>query len=138
MKRLTDKEMFDRTFRLRRAVQLNLTKEILPSDQWTSVDQVVAVWASPPFLFFLQSPSHAAQDVPYLWRHLEAIAHEQKEKANFDVLLPEQLLGATGAGPPESSSLSSTTMTPAGNGPSRTEERLAAAVAGSGGSKDIL
>ena len=30
MERLTDKEMFDRTFRLRRAVQLNMTKDVLP------------------------------------------------------------------------------------------------------------
>lgn len=42
MKRLSDKEMFDRTFRLRRAVQLNLTKEVLPPEQWTSVDQVAS------------------------------------------------------------------------------------------------
>lgn len=40
MKRLSDKEMFDRTFRLRRAAQLNMTKETLPRDQWISPDKV--------------------------------------------------------------------------------------------------
>lgn len=40
MKRLTDKEMFDRTFRLRRAVQLNMTKEVLPPEEWISIEKV--------------------------------------------------------------------------------------------------
>lgn len=40
LKRLTDKEMFDRTFRLRRAVQLNLTKETLPRSEWIRQEDV--------------------------------------------------------------------------------------------------
>lgn len=40
MKRLTDKEMFDRTFRLRRAVQLNMTKAVLPPEEWISIEKV--------------------------------------------------------------------------------------------------
>lgn len=40
MKRLTDKEMFDRTFRLRRAIQLSMTKETLPPEEWVSVEKV--------------------------------------------------------------------------------------------------
>lgn len=41
MKRLTDKEMFDRTFRLRRAVQLNMTKAVLPPEEWTCNQKVL-------------------------------------------------------------------------------------------------
>ena len=40
MKRLTDKEMFDRTFRLRRAVQLNMVKETLCAEQWIPIEKV--------------------------------------------------------------------------------------------------
>lgn len=40
LRRLTDKEMFDRTFRLRRAVQLNLTKQVLPKSEWTTYENV--------------------------------------------------------------------------------------------------
>lgn len=39
LKRLTDKEMFDRTFRLRRAVQLSITKEMLPPEEWIPLDK---------------------------------------------------------------------------------------------------
>ena len=46
LKRLTDKEMFDRTFRLRRAVQLNLTKDTLPPEQWMSIEMVRPVRTS--------------------------------------------------------------------------------------------
>ena len=66
LERLTDKEMFDRTFRLRRAVQLNMTKQVLPKEEWIPLEK----------------------DVPYLWRHIERIAHEKKEKINFDNLVP--------------------------------------------------
>lgn len=38
--RLSDKELFDRNFRLRRAVQLHLTKEHLPKDEWSTIDKV--------------------------------------------------------------------------------------------------
>jgi ubiquinol-cytochrome c reductase subunit 7 len=40
MGRLTDKEMFDRSFRLRRAVQLNMTKETLGAEQWIPIEKV--------------------------------------------------------------------------------------------------
>lgn len=39
LKRLTDKEMFDRTFRLRRAVQLSMTKETLPPEEWIPLEK---------------------------------------------------------------------------------------------------
>jgi ubiquinol-cytochrome c reductase subunit 7 len=40
IKRLSDKEAFDRTFRLRRAIQLHITHEDLPVSQRISPDQV--------------------------------------------------------------------------------------------------
>lgn len=40
MKRLSDREMFDRTFRLRRAVQLDATKGFLPREEWIRPEDV--------------------------------------------------------------------------------------------------
>ena len=40
LKRLSDKEMFDRTFRLRRAIQLNLNHDILPKSEHTKTEDV--------------------------------------------------------------------------------------------------
>lgn len=40
LKRLSDKEMFDRTFRLRRAIQLNLNHDILPKSEHTKPEDV--------------------------------------------------------------------------------------------------
>ena len=40
LKRLTDKEAFDRTFRLRRAIQLNLNHDTLPPSEQTKPEQV--------------------------------------------------------------------------------------------------
>jgi len=42
LKRLSEKELFDRTFRLRRAIQLNLNHDVLPPSQHTKPDQVPA------------------------------------------------------------------------------------------------
>lgn len=38
--RLSDKEAFDRTFRLRRAIQLNLNHDILPKSEQTKPEEV--------------------------------------------------------------------------------------------------
>lgn len=62
LERLTDKEMFDRTFRLRRAVQLSLTKETLPPSEWIPLEK----------------------DIRYLWRHIDAISQEEGERKAFD------------------------------------------------------
>lgn len=40
LKRLPDQAAFDRTFRLRRAMQLQLTNSILPEDEWTRYEEV--------------------------------------------------------------------------------------------------
>jgi ubiquinol-cytochrome c reductase subunit 7 len=40
LKRLSDKEAFDRTFRLRRAIQLNLNHDVLPPSEQTKPEQV--------------------------------------------------------------------------------------------------
>lgn len=40
LKRLSDKEMFDRTFRLRRAIQLNLNHDVLPKSEQTKPEEV--------------------------------------------------------------------------------------------------
>lgn len=41
LKRLSDKEAFDRTFRLRRAIQLNLNYEVLPPSEQTKPEDVI-------------------------------------------------------------------------------------------------
>lgn len=40
LKRLSDKEAFDRTFRLRRAIQLNLNHDVLLASEQTKPEQV--------------------------------------------------------------------------------------------------
>ena len=40
LKRLSDKEAFDRTFRLRRAIQLNLNHDTLPTSEQTKPEEV--------------------------------------------------------------------------------------------------
>lgn len=40
LKRLSDKEAFDRTFRLRRAIQLNLNHDVLPPSEQTDPKEV--------------------------------------------------------------------------------------------------
>ena len=40
LKRISDKEMFDRTFRLRRAIQLNLNHDVLPKSEYTKPEEV--------------------------------------------------------------------------------------------------
>lgn len=52
IKRLSDKEAFDRTFRLRRAIQLHITHEDLPISQRISPEQV--------YQFFLSLHKHFA------------------------------------------------------------------------------
>ena len=41
LKRLSDKEAFDRTFRLRRAIQLNLNHDILSKSEQTKPEDVI-------------------------------------------------------------------------------------------------
>ena len=43
LKRLSDKEAFDRTFRLRRAIQLNLNHDVLSASEQTKSEQVKKV-----------------------------------------------------------------------------------------------
>lgn len=44
LKRLSDKEAFDRTFRLRRAIQLNLNHDVLPLSEQTKPGEVKIIW----------------------------------------------------------------------------------------------
>lgn len=40
IKRLSDQELFDRTFRIRRAMQLQLTNSTLPESEWVKFEEV--------------------------------------------------------------------------------------------------
>lgn len=60
--RLTDKEMFDRNFRIRRAVQLNMLHEVLPKELQTTKEQ----------------------DVRYLWPHILDVCREEEEKLKYE------------------------------------------------------
>ncbi len=80
---LSDKEMYDRVFRLRRAVQLNATKQTLPPAEWIPLEE----------------------DVPYLWRHIDRISMARKERDDFDAFVPGLTDGpdiARAAAPPKS------------------------------------
>ena len=60
--RLPDKEIFDRNFRMRRAIQLNAISETLPRAEWTT----------------------AETDRRYLWPVIEQVCKEQEELERFD------------------------------------------------------
>ena len=62
LRRLTDKEVYDRTFRQRRAMQLSAVQDILPKEQWTTQQE----------------------DTQYLFKHIRQILAESKEREKFD------------------------------------------------------
>lgn len=43
IKRLSDQQMFDRTFRIRRAMQLQLSNSSLPEAEWIKFEEVYRV-----------------------------------------------------------------------------------------------
>lgn len=62
LSRLTDKEIFDRTFRIRRAAQLFMAHEELPVNEQISFEN----------------------DQPYLWKHLMNVCKERDERSLLD------------------------------------------------------
>ncbi|KAI0179094.1 putative ubiquinol--cytochrome-c reductase [Hypoxylon sp. FL1284] len=64
LKRLPEKEAYDRVYRLRRAFQASTTHKLLPKSEWTKPDE----------------------DVPYLQPLINQIALEEKERAALDSL----------------------------------------------------
>ncbi|KAH8893503.1 putative ubiquinol-cytochrome C reductase complex 14kD subunit [Thozetella sp. PMI_491] len=66
LKRLGEKERYDRIYRIRRAVQLDITKKVLPRDQWTKPED----------------------DKPYLMPLVEQVEAEWKERNDLDTLTP--------------------------------------------------
>ena len=66
LKRLGNKERHDRIYRIRRAVQLDITKKILPKDQWTKPEE----------------------DKPYLGPLLSILEAESREREHLDSLVP--------------------------------------------------
>jgi ubiquinol-cytochrome c reductase subunit 7 len=67
--RLSEREIADRTFRQRRALQLNMNHETLPKHEWTKPEQ----------------------DQSYLYRHILDICKERDEKDTYDLLKPSQI-----------------------------------------------
>uniref|UniRef100_A0A6B2F7H5 Cytochrome b-c1 complex subunit 7 n=1 Tax=Bothriechis nigroviridis TaxID=88079 RepID=A0A6B2F7H5_BOTNI len=61
IKRLPQDVYYERIFRIKRAVQLSLTHDILPKDQWTKYEE----------------------DKPYLWPHVVEVIRERSEKKEF-------------------------------------------------------
>ena len=47
IRRLPDKEAFDRTFRIRRAMQLQMLNSELPREEWTRIEEVRWLDANP-------------------------------------------------------------------------------------------
>jgi ubiquinol-cytochrome c reductase subunit 7 len=62
LKRISDKEQFDRTFRIRRAMQLQMQHDELPREEWIT----------------------AKTDTAYLWKHITDVCHEQEERKKYD------------------------------------------------------
>ncbi|KAI1107094.1 14 kDa subunit of cytochrome bd ubiquinol oxidase [Jackrogersella minutella] len=62
LKRLPQKEAYDRVYRLRRAFQCSTTHKLLPKDQWTKPEE----------------------DAPYLQPLIDQIYAEEKEKDALD------------------------------------------------------
>lgn len=62
LKRISDKEQFDRTFRIRRAMQLQMQHDELPKEEWVT----------------------SKTDTPYLWRHITDVCKEQEERKKYD------------------------------------------------------
>lgn len=68
LKRLTEREIADRVFRQRRAMQLNMNHELLSENEWVKPEQ----------------------DIPYLYRHILDVCKERDEKDLFDKLKPSR------------------------------------------------
>jgi len=64
LKRLPEREAYDRIYRIRRATQLSIQHKLLPKEEWTKPEE----------------------DVPYLEPLIRAIEAEHAEKANLDTL----------------------------------------------------
>lgn len=64
LKRLADKERYDRIFRIRRAVQCSISHRLLPKQEWTKPEE----------------------DIPYLLPVIKLIEAEMKEKDALDTL----------------------------------------------------
>ncbi|KAF5024786.1 hypothetical protein F66182_3130 [Fusarium sp. NRRL 66182] len=62
LKRLSNRESYERIYRIRRAVQLSIQHKLLPKEQWT--------------------PS--SEDVPYLQPLMEKVDAEKAEKNDLD------------------------------------------------------
>ncbi|KAM5352597.1 hypothetical protein ACJ41O_005319 [Fusarium nematophilum] len=62
LKRLSNRESYERIYRIRRAVQCSIQHKLLPKEQWTT----------------------KAQDVPYLQPVIEQVAAEKAEKNELD------------------------------------------------------
>lgn len=70
LSRLTDKELFDRTFRIRRAAQLFISHEELQVNEQISFDN----------------------DRPYLWKHLMDICKDRDERSVLNKIGSENKL----------------------------------------------
>jgi ubiquinol-cytochrome c reductase subunit 7 len=60
--RIADKEQFDRTFRIRRAMQLQLEHRELSREDWVT----------------------AQTDMSYLWPHIVQVCKEKRERRQYD------------------------------------------------------
>ncbi|KAJ4365193.1 Cytochrome b-c1 complex subunit 7 [Neocucurbitaria cava] len=65
LKRLQPKAAYDRVFRLRRALQLSMSHQLLPKEEWTKPDE----------------------DVPYLQTLIEEIETEMAEREDLESLV---------------------------------------------------
>jgi ubiquinol-cytochrome c reductase subunit 7 len=90
LKRLNNRESYERIYRIRRAVQCSYQHKLLPKEQWTTTAQVrkKKTW-SPLTLGNGDTdheglPANATQDVRYLQPLIDEVAAEKAEKNELD------------------------------------------------------
>ncbi|KAI8934431.1 hypothetical protein NX059_009163 [Plenodomus lindquistii] len=74
LKRLGPQEAYDRVFRLRRAIQLSMSHQLLPKEEWTK----------------------PAEDTPYLSSHITNIEAEMAEREDLESMIVSKRAKAAG------------------------------------------
>jgi len=64
IKRLPPRVAYDRVYRIRRAMQLSMTHQLLPKDEWLKPEE----------------------DIPYLTPYIEEVEREIQERSTFDTM----------------------------------------------------
>lgn len=78
---MTQREKYDRAFRLKRASHASVLHAPLPKDQWLKPEEVRT-----PVHYVTLQPSHSTQDNRYLRPHVLDVAKEDAERQMWDTV----------------------------------------------------